>query len=464
MPKPRLLFAIAAIALLAPGCFLSRPRYLNWQKSVKEEKDADLTQRVTLRGFAFPVEPTESKAPSIWNLSPQGQAAYIKQLGSKSAKGADLTKQMIEPLSSERHLVVHDLTTFKKRIVLSVDHVTSQPADRISRLVVRIGLKSDDFKFSGWDRVATQYSSIDLGTMTSNTTTSFTLSPSLELMGDAVGTSAGEAKYERGMTEEIKLSRRYVEMNGRMDENTAEIILQGMPTRDLAGNIVAEVVMEADGAQGTDYVRVFDFDVFFEKGTPNKPNTIKYHPHLFKVPDITKDVAASLTFDAYVREVHGRGRRSIAEGDDRVRLLSCRNMEADSFALIKKEEMSPKSWAIAWNKNDSSDSASTDPFAVGEYVYYKTDTSDTAQILQLIDRQDAEDLLRWLEKWNKGTVQFKTMILCDDSGKKFDFSTKNGTGYVTPYGELDWFFDPFEPSDLNDPFVPSDSYDPFEKR
>ncbi|AXY72551.1 hypothetical protein D3H65_00525 [Paraflavitalea soli] len=106
---------------------------------------------------------------TAFDLSPEGQKALIQAIASKETTSDAIIKVLRQPLSEttpQEPAKFIDLTKFTRIITLTSKKLSVLEADRISTL--DIGLKSNTplLKFTGCDKIVTNYLTADLGKLT----------------------------------------------------------------------------------------------------------------------------------------------------------------------------------------------------------------------------------------------------------------------------------------------------------
>lgn len=329
-------FPTIMLFVLLTSCY-PKSRILNWYSKQEVKADTTITGRVKVFGFAFPGDPGPSK--DFWTLPEGAQRAYIKEVGKDVTKPEQLAAAIALPFRKSNAAPFVDLSTFKKKLVFTVMHRAPQPADRIAGLELRLVLpESSGYAFSTWDKIVTQYSTVELGTLSLTGTNTFKLAPEITLAGDILGTAPGELSRVEAMTEEAKLAKRYIEVNGSLSEDQAWLTLNGMPGRDLAGNVVAEITMRATN---TASFVLFEFVDLFKDGIASKPENVKLGEVWLKVPYSRNSVEAIAQYDVCVRHVVRRA-KTIAEGDDKVQLVCTDSTMSDTIRVIDGSEFDVK--------------------------------------------------------------------------------------------------------------------------
>lgn len=334
------LLKITLFALLC-SCY-PKSRLLNWHWRTGPDADGTLASSVRVHAFAFPADAPAPK--DFWSMTEDAQQAYIEQCGARVSKPEELASAIANPMTRKSGTTNLDLSTFKKKIVLSIMHDSRLPADRIASMRIKLVLdKNSAFSFVNWDKIVTQYSIVDLGTSSLTNTGTFKLAPEINMAGDILGVAAGEASRVTALTEEAKLAKRFVEVNGSLSNGQAWLDLNGMPGRDLAGNVVLEVSLKANR---TVSYTVHQFgNLFSSSGAASKAEDVVIGDQRMKVPYTQDTVRATVMMDACVRHVI-RGGRTIAEGDDKVQFSCVKDTQQTRLVVLGEQEFDTKLYFI----------------------------------------------------------------------------------------------------------------------
>ncbi|MBK9513137.1 MAG: hypothetical protein IPO05_05795 [Flavobacteriales bacterium] len=182
---------------------------------------------------AFAADPPSTK--DVTNLAEDGQQAYVQAMAEHAKSAEELAGHMALPFKRGSAATILDMTTFKKKIVFSIVHHSSDPADRIAELKIRLALTNDSmYEFLTWDKIVTQYSTVELGTIALSGTNTFSVAPTIDLSGDILGSTVGTFNKTAALTESANLAKRFIEVSGSLSNGQAWLNLNGMPGRDLA--------------------------------------------------------------------------------------------------------------------------------------------------------------------------------------------------------------------------------------
>lgn len=389
---------LAGLLAATPGCHSPRsgPELL---KRHDGYRTADTTGLVDVSVFTVPT-PSAAEAPLLNGLGPSAQAAYIRSLADRTSTLEELQAALAAPVGTPGpDTEVVDRTRFRRRLVISVERRGPEggapgslaPGARIAWLRIGIGVNTTAARFSNWNRFATRYDTVELGTME----LSRSIGSEAELglppdpLAEVLGSAGLEIGRSVGVDESLPLRERYVS-NGVLRPDSMILLQEGAVGIDLVGNSVVEVEVElVDGRTSTSTVHRFE-GLFDAAGRPRSPDSLRVVSRRLVSPDSAAPVEATIRFESLVRAVErGEGDDSYSEGDDRVRFLRSRE-EAGSIILVPSEETRVSAWAIVSPdcRILQTDRPDPDPGAV-----------PTA--LRFLTADDARRFLRWLRELHR---------------------------------------------------------------
>ncbi|MFN7912448.1 MAG: hypothetical protein ACK5QC_11545 [Bacteroidota bacterium] len=339
---------------------------------------------------------------SIFDLSPQGQKELIKQIGLNETESDKIINTLLKPLSasSTSNIEFVDYTKFDKRVVVTIKNISHYPADRISKINVRIKL-DDKLRLLSCNRLTTEWQTLDLGKLNYSNVVSGELSGNLSLGSTLVnggtngssneqtntlingtnttntgndvtkntssntssnsetGTSSqglnGKLSGSRTFAEEVMLRRRIVSLNASISENTLDLFQESISGIDLTGNILADIVFDGNSSnQNVAVEKVFTFsDLLDINKKYNDPDKIKVKEFYVRYINYTDDLTASIEFDADVRHVK-RGDKTISEADDVVEMYTGSYAPKEkkdtskplAVVILRKDQLNPKFWVL----------------------------------------------------------------------------------------------------------------------
>jgi hypothetical protein len=357
--KKLLSFAVLAGLLVCTACSLHPHeqytlRYKTTPTIVDPDPDANKTAKVS--AFVLDV-PEGASGKTLSDLPERAQAAAIKAIGaSPRTSTKDLLAAIGSPIGKKQKKTGdEDQSVFKKRIVLAlVSLTTTAPADRFTFAKLSLvfpELPETQAKFVSWDKFATQYQTVDLGSL------SYTQNRELDLKltAQAPHGAGGEvdSKTANALQEQAKLSQRYTTITGSLTPNEADLIQQGAPGIDLAGNISVDMTIKVPANK--DAYTITDFGELFAEGgkptdpvTPTDPAKLSVSSHSITAPkNQCRDIMADLTLNYVLRHVV-EGAGTITESDDVVE-FRIGTLSPVSVTLVPADELKVPTWNLRLN-------------------------------------------------------------------------------------------------------------------
>ena len=351
---------------------------------------------VEISTFTLDIPPSPSKN-SLLQISPQGQAAFIEAIGEKTSSIGTLLKSLggnIGPSKKSGDII--DLTKFKKRVVFSVQKKTFDgrwigSADRIDQLLIKLtNLKNA--AFISWDKFETKYETVDLGKITS--TKGFNLGLEIPITNPDVTTTIGG---NQGLSEEVLLRQRYVELTGRLENKNAYLYQQGFMGIDLAGNFIVDFTIEID--QGSIVsVTVTSLKNLWNGSSPNSEKDVQISFLELKYPNFsTTPISCDLVSKYSLRHVEKNG-HTIIEGDDVVKFIKG-TTPSKKVELVKKEELRVRVFYIVTNIDKNKDETSEKGYKLHLHRFDKDKLP-----IYFFDYENAKSFLYWLWSTKNLTV------------------------------------------------------------
>jgi hypothetical protein len=349
-------------------------------------KEADAKGYVTVDVQSYPMTSKPPQRKRVFDLSDHGQQAYVTALSEKEKDADKFLSKISLPLERAQPKTGDDRTNFMRKLVFSINNETKKPANRIDRIKLALTLKAPDaIRFSTWDRIVTNYQTVDLGKLTLGATTSFALSPEITTEAGASGT-LGSVSYEKSRQEEITVKDRLV-ISGTLTDAKAILFEKGVSGMDLSENLVAEIEFEAIDIAGTALIK---FDNLFKED--DKPETdqkkIKIIETSAYYPNLQADIKGDLEYDFVFREVM-TGEKTIPEGDDEV-VFQRGHGKVSDITLIKKSDYANKTWRISDGKN---------------FVHILFKGRKDPVVIDFSAPEDAKAFLRWVKALKSTTIQ-----------------------------------------------------------
>ncbi len=317
------------------------------------EDDSIIKERVDVH--AYTIEKDGSYAPkTIFDLSPDAQAALISELAKKEVKTdafiSGLTRDFSSKLSDTTGIM--DYSLLETRIVVSIRNKSHQPADRIAKINITLTIdttKNNSITFLSCNKLTTEYQTLDLGKLHYSNTQSGELAGKSFIAANREGATtikgegAGEAKLSanRSFSEEILLKQRMVASNAFITQNTLSLYQESIGGIDLTGNILADITLEIRNSL-LNTEKTYSFS---ELSTQDVSN-IKVSEKLIVYPTV-ENLKVYITFEADFREV-SKKHQTISESDDKVKLYHGEVKDANNVVILPI--IKPKLWTLTFSE------------------------------------------------------------------------------------------------------------------
>lgn len=361
------------------------------------------------------IEKPTATAKGFSDLSDHAQgalAAYATRHATTKETVASIGKQLLAIKADEEKS--KDLSKLSLQIVLTVKYdgknrvLPEDHADRIDLLAV--DLFPVGATFTAWDQLNTQYTSINLGTLTREQDTGFSaeLDPTMAGVG---GKFIGS--MTRKNTAALNETPRIIQLNGELAPHLATLFEQGIETRDLTGNIVFNVDVQRDNAlQGW----LFSAPALWSGSDPVVASTIKLTATNAKLA--SGDLRMLVHVHYALRRVL-TNYRSRQEYDDKVRVDEKDCVEPARFTNLNAP-------TEIWYRGASVE--------VVPVLHGKPDVDHEMPLL-FATADEASAFAAWLAR--VGTGHLANYVLMTGAGKILDAASARQVGlqpYQTPVG------------------------------
>ncbi len=335
---------------------------------------AELTFEAVKAGEVFLDKKTTTPAKTVFDLSEEGQEAYIDAYLEEAKANAFADKKVKDilchscPKPKASRPLVYDFTRFRKRIVFDVDDKWKAAGNEGRLEYVNIYLQlnnTDDVSFYSFDGISTKYETHHFGDVSRQKSTAFTLNAGIEIAGtgsttvtqggstsdtasstDGVntntfvtgGTNSTSDGFTSGQTsnlgaglslsnvlnEAVTIRQRRIALKGSLSERVVRIYSEGAPGYNLNDKIELDVIVKAEN--------VFSFPIFFVDNLFKKDGTaetdltkLELERSFCRRPEVTSNVMASSTLEFNYRAIlashglrgeKGTGLLTASEHDD----------------------------------------------------------------------------------------------------------------------------------------------------
>lgn len=347
---------------------------------------------VSLTVFAIPVPGGEGPR-GILNLTERGQAALVSAIAAKPDGAQPLAEALALPFApAAGPSRVVDRSVVNRRVVISVENLSEEPGDRVSRARVRIRLPYDSDMspvFRGWNRVENQYQNIDLGKLTSTqkSTTSAELGLTLPV-GPASAAPSISSGSENSLQEEVTIRQRFASLVGTLTPKEATLIQEGYTGVDLTGNVHADFEIALPKFDEL----VYAFNYTATAGAPDCGKRPSLRAFVVRRPHWRDAVRAEIELDYTLRRIRN-GRSTLIESDDSVTFVRG-TYPLRNVLLVPQEDLSVAVFRLLYPA-----AAAGDPVVL-KVEDRTTGGGDPLRDLKLASYEDAFRLLAWLQRCN----------------------------------------------------------------
>jgi len=344
--------------------------------------------------YCYPIKEKSNDDKNMFNLSERGQEAYIRAISRKENESQGIIDNLSTSFTEkEKPLKVENKTKFKRRVVIAVQNQSVLPADRITKFSIELELNPKvGIKYTTWNKITSQFQTIDIAKVDFSKGDSFTLSP--ELGAATFSASVGSYSSQKSISEEMNLKQRYVVLSGTLSDNKASLYQEGIEGIDLTGNIIADIEIEITNAVNK---LLFSFDNLYNKnGKTNNKDSIKLNQKRIKVPNITSDIKINTLYNYTIRAVkQGKGDDTYLESDDEATYNKSCNVSSGEAIIIPLDELKTPTWCICYDSN---------PLLIQPKGY------ETKITMEFASYEDAEAYFLWLKDKNEWIQKMKLQL------------------------------------------------------
>lgn len=375
---------------------------VNWQNDVDKYKE----DYVDINAYFVEKEKVKVQPKTIFDLSPKGQSQLIQALSRQDSSSSSLISSLSSPLQPDKKVTnfeILDYTKIDKRFIVSIRNNSYWPANRIAKIKINLEIIPDStLVFSGCDKLATEFESIDLGKLNYSRNNSFEVSGNGSIGNNSeltttgsnssktIGSNAGlgidgTASTNNTFSEEVALKQRYVVLNAALDEKNLSLYQESISGIDLTGNIIADVSLQAKNIKA---LTTHSFSGIFKKNDLNDAGSLIVSEKVIMMPNFDSDtVLLKLSYKTDFREVRIRrffkGHKTISESDDKVNIYRW-NVDTAQIVLLPINDIKPKIWSLS-----SKDGSQT--------VRIENPASSDKGDLLFSSYKDAQEFLFWLK-------------------------------------------------------------------
>ena len=393
------LLTIPCIILLV-SCYPKAELTKRYKSFILSENDSIIKKYIEVNAYLIEKDKVEKPKPkTIFDLSPQGQAALIREISYKETGTDKLLAALKNNLSSKTTNSddIIDDSQFERRIVLSIKNTSHIPADRIQRITITLFIDTI-VQMKSCDKLTTAYQTLDLGK------TNYTSTQNAEITGNAsIGAGrtgstvsnndtihttsnsgagfSGKLSATHTYSEEVLLKQRIVALNSSLTDNTLSFYQESIAGIDLTGNTLIDITFRIKDVESA---ITYAFLNLVKNDTINDSSKIEVNETKLIYPNLKKDVKADVKFEADYRKVTKHD-ETISESDDSV-ILYYGKATNSQVLLIPKNLLKPNLYILA-SANDKDKMP----------VQIKNPASITSGDLLFNSYDEARDFLLWLK-------------------------------------------------------------------
>jgi hypothetical protein len=415
----RLFFIIITFTVILASCRTKAELTKRYNSIALSENDSIIKKYIKVNAYLIEKEKVEKATPkTIFDLSPQGQAALIREISNKET-GTDKLLAGLKCNLSSKAISSDDIiddSQFERRIVLSIRNTSHIPADRIQRISITLSV-DPVVKMISCDKLTTAYQTLDLGKTDYSSTqnaevtgnaaigagTTGTVTNNKDTFTTTANTNAGisgKLSSSNSYSEEVLLKQRIVALNSSLTANTLSFYQEGISGMDLTGNILIDITFRITDVEPA---IVYSFLNLAKNETFNDSSSIEVNETKLIYPNLTNDVNAEIKFEADYRKVTKHD-ETISESDDSVILYYGKSTNSN-VVLIPKNMLKPKLYILT-----SADDKDKMPIKI------KNPSNIGSSELLFNSYNDARDFLLWLKSKYNDTKNKKEITI---GSKKF---------------------------------------------
>ena len=326
-----------------------------------------------------PVPPT----PNPFVLTDHGQAAYIAALSAKTNNLTDFQSNLFPDLSDYVKTPSSiDDRVFTKRLLLTVLNHTPFEADRITKVSIRIFLNTNvsNLKIETFDKITTQYQTVDLGTVNQADALSGTASASYGLTGPSTsvaggststttnnpdgsvvtttpvtttGTATGPAygigvsgTASRTTTSQVDYQSRFIALTGYFKNDSLVFDEESQIGLNLTGNIVSDIKFKFTD-KGTSKTMTYSVGNLTTDATINPRDKVKIKAVPVYESSLPDKLELPVSYEITVRHViNDKGRMTVPESDDEIAYYTVAGTTKANMVLVTRDDLTVKKWLI----------------------------------------------------------------------------------------------------------------------
>ncbi len=360
--KNLILLSIIA-GLLFPGCRTKSKLTKRYKSFEIINSDSWIKKNIEVNAYFIEEEKKSSSnnPKTIFDLTSNGQATLIQELGKKDSTSSLLLKHIKQDLTNQKKSTnsVIDYTQFRKRLIVSIRNKRYSPGDRISKINITFKLKPN-VKILSCDKLITDFQILELGKLNYSNTQSAELNGNIgtensieksvnqdnssEITRNSTSLGGnGKLSATQSFSEEVLLQKRKVALNVSINDNELTIYQESLRGNDLTGNVIADILFEI--TEDVEVSKIYSFSNLMTKNVFNAPDKIKVSEKRIFYPDISTGIEADISFEASIRHIE-KNHDTEPEFDDVVQLYYGKASNIAPEVLVPKSKTQPYLWFL----------------------------------------------------------------------------------------------------------------------
>lgn len=374
----------------------------------------------------YTAEGSAGEKRNLFDLSPEGQQAYIDAIRSKTNDAKSFVDKLPATLALKQgggNSFELKKTEFLKRISLNIqDQNSPTQKGRIANIVVTVVLDNNtDIELTAFNNLSTKYQTTDFGLLSLTKVKTFTLNAGIELNGTGSTTTTQEdvtggstatnvlggsssnksnlgASYVIGRTlaEQVALKNTIVSMRGSLGRNEAYILQNGVPNKNLDDRLDFELVFKAKSVYSVEFIKFMG--LFDYKPGDSMDSKAEVLLNYLTVPTTlsTAAIHAKIYYTFVYREIY-KGENTVTESDDKIiyyTLADRSKSDVKDIEFVKKDDFVARMYKITFKDNSGRSDEDL-------YLNYY------GQQVKLLfeDKNEADELIKWLVESKKSKIR-----------------------------------------------------------
>lgn len=350
--KSLLQISLVLLFVTSFGCGTHPTYTLRHKSAAVVNNDTHANETASVSAFVLDI-PESASGKTVSDLPERAQAEAARVLGAKTSNPKDFLANLGGAIGKKQQKGANDdRSIFKKRIVFAIENLANtSPADRFTFAKITLTFPDkpgggEKPRFLSWDKFATQYQTVDLASLsyTQNSELDFKVTAKPPQIRELTGLEL-DTKNTRALQEQLTLRQRFITITGSLSASKAQLIQQGAPGIDLAGNVSIDLTFSVPSEKAlftiTDFGELFD-----EKDNPTDPQKLSVTDRIITAPsDRCHNVTADVALDYVFRHVVS-GAETLVESDDEVELRKGTTAPPVTVTILRAAELTVPTWTL----------------------------------------------------------------------------------------------------------------------